>query len=223
MRVSPSFVTCLISCIAFVGGCEGNTIRTISSGSHLPYSDDRWKIEKQQENKLFRYIVWSNHAGASQAAIEALQHAGHKVVERARLQELFNEQQIRLTHTPDDDARVLKVGRLAGADAVVFVEASDRPEAIKQAYVGPYGGASQSSTVHQVSVAVRSVYVESGEILWSGHSTLSQPITDPDAKVPLLTKAAMARAVCPVEQGKDWVELGVNPSGKWGCLTKDKN
>jgi hypothetical protein len=165
--------------------------------------------------------LWGNHAGATHAALEELQQNGVTIVERARIQELFDEQQIRLTHTSDDDARVLKIGRLAGANRVVFVEASDKPEIVSGAYVGPYGGASQSNTVHQVSVAVRAVDIETGEIRWSGHSTLTQPITDPEVAIPLLTKAAMKRAVCALERGQEWIEAGAEYSGKWGCKKQE--
>src|SRR5262252_3483414 len=139
MRISPSGLASLSICLALSGCGGGNAVRTISSGSHIPYSDERWvKIENKQDDK-YRFIVWGNHAGATQAAMELVQQGGHTIVERARLQELFDEQQIRLTHTSDDDARVLKVGRLAGGDRVVFVEASDKPEIVSGAYVGPYG------------------------------------------------------------------------------------
>lgn len=222
MRISPSGLACLIICLACFG-CGGNAVRTMSSGSHVPFSDERWaKIENKQDDKL-RFIVWANQAGATHAVIELLQQNGHTIVERARLQELLDEQQIRLTHTADDDARVLKVGRLAGGNRIIFVEASDKPEIVSGAYVGPYGGASRSDTVHQVSVAVRNVDIETGEVRWSGHSTLTQPITDPEVAIPLLTKAAMMRAVCALERGREWVEAGAEYSGQWGCRKKETN
>jgi hypothetical protein len=201
-------------------GCEGSAVRTISSGSHVPYSDAQWaKIEDKQIEEL-RIIVWGNHAGATHAAVEVLQNSGATIIERARLQELFDKQQIRLTHSDDDDFRLLKVGRLAGANRVVFVEASDKPEKVSGANVGPYGGGNRSNTVHQVSVAVRSVDLETGAVRWRGHSTLTQPITDPEVAIPLLTKAAMKRATCALERGREWVEYGVEYSGLWGCRKK---
>ena len=182
-------------------GCEGSAVRTISSGSHVPYSDAQWaKIEDKQIEKL-RVIVWGHHAGATHAAVEMLQHSGATIVERACLQELFDKQQIRLTQTSDDDFHVLKVGRLAGANQVVFVEVSDKPE----------------------SVAVRSVDIETGAVRWRGHSSLTQPITDPEVAIPLLTKAAMKRATCALERGREWVEYGAAYSGLWGCRKKETN
>lgn len=213
MRLSPSGLSCLLICLACLG-CEGNAVRTISSGSHAPYSDERWaKIVNKQDEKL-RFIVWSNHAGATHAAVELLKQNGHAVVEPARMQELFDKQHIRLTHTDDDHFRVLKVGRLAGGNSVVFVKATDIVSAV---YVGPKNGASGSNTVHKVSVAVRSVDLETGAVRWQGHSTFTQPITDPESAIPLLTKAAIARALCALERGKEWIEYRLESSGKWGC------
>ena len=195
-------------------------MQTISGGSHLPYSDEQWeRIQNKQYKK--RYVVWGNHSGSTNSALELLQQRGHTVVERARLLEIFDEQRIRLTHTTDDDAQVLKVGKLTGADRVLFVDALDHVEVVNAAYIGPYGGSSNSTSVHQVSVAVRAVDVESGEVQWSGHSTMSEPITDPEVALPLLTKAAMMRATCALERGREWIELGANDLAKWGCKKKE--
>lgn len=193
----------------------------MSSGSHVPYSSEQWtKIENNQNDKL-RFIVWSNHAGATHAAGEVLQHSGHTIVERARVQEFFDKQRIRLTHSSDDDLLVLKVGRLAGGDQILFVEASDKPEVASAPNVEPSGRASRSNTGHQVRVAVRSVDLETGAVRWKGYSTFTQPITDPESAIPLLTKAAILRATCALEWGREWVEYGAEYSGLWGCRRKD--
>jgi hypothetical protein len=41
-----------------------------------------------------------------------MQETNVRVVERARLKEIMNEQKIRLTNAPDGEADLLKVGRL---------------------------------------------------------------------------------------------------------------
>ena len=214
----------LLILVTVVSGCETNTIaiRTISTGSRLPVSDEDWqKIITGQKDKLtkHKFVVWGNHSGATHTAIERLQRDGNIVLERARLQEIFEEQKIRLTHTSDDDASILKVGRLVGADRVVFVETSDSSQVLNRAFVGAYGGASRSETVHHVSVSVRAVNLETGEIRWSGHATLSQPVDDPETAFTLLTIAAMDLAVCSLERKEvTWIEfVADDPSRKWGC------
>ncbi len=37
----------------------------------------------------------------------------------------------------------------------------------------------------------------------------------------MLTRAAMIRAICPLERGHEWVELGAET--KWGCKEKGKD
>ncbi len=209
MKTSPSDLACVLICLACFG-CSGNAVRTMSSGSHVPYSSEQsTKIENNQNDKL-RFIVWSNHAGTTHAAGEVLQHSGHTIVERTRVQEFFDKRHIRLTHTSDDDLLVLKVGRLAGADHVLFVEASDKPEIASGPNVEPSGRASRSNTGHEVSVAVRSVDLETGAVRWKGYSTFTQPITDLESAIPLLTKAAILRATCAWSGGGNGLNMGRN-------------
>ena len=209
----------VLLCLGVYGCAAGaaNAVHTISSGSRIPLTDEQWEKIQRGEWPRLRVVVWGNHHGAAQAAIWEHQMNGDTVVERARLVEIFEEQRIQLTHSTDDDARILKVGKLIGADRVVFVETSDRSEVVSGAFVGPYGGGSSSRTAHHVSVSVRSVDVETGEVKWSGHSTFNQPISDPEVAIPMLTRLAVARATCPLDRGVEWTEAGLGPSEKVGC------
>jgi len=212
------FLLVLLCCLPY--GCveqNQNRARVITSGYHIPVSDEQWEKQGNQDAKR-RFVVWGNHVGATQAAVTFLQQGGQTVVERARLMEVFEEQRIQLTHSPDDDARILKVGKLVGAERVLFVEVSDRGEVESGVFVGPYGGASRSNTVHHVSVSVRSVNLETGVIRWSGHATLDRPITDPESTIHTLTTISIMRATCLVERGRVWTEQGPSPADKWGCL-----
>lgn len=191
-----------------------NTLHIITSGSHVAYTDEEWDRIKRNERQKRRYVVWGNHAGAAQMATQSLQEIGAIVVERARLQEIFEEQRIQLTHSSDDDSQILKVGRLAGAERVVFIEVIDRPELTRVAY-------GRSATVYHISVSVRCIDAETAEIRWSGSSTLNKPTTNPELSILNLTRAAMARATCPVERGAQWIEHdGSNSQEKLGCVLK---
>lgn len=220
MRLRPWVLYVGISILSLHGCSDlhSNTPRLITSGSHVPFTDEEWsKIQRNEYPKL-RFIVWANHAGAAQAATQALQNGNSVVIERARLHEIFEEQRIQLTHSSDDDSKILKVGRLAGADRIVFIEVIDRPELTSGAYVGPYGGVSRSDTLYHVSVSVRSVNIETAQVLASGTATYTSPIDNPETGIPTLTKAAIARATCPVERGLKWIEHGEDSSGKLGCV-----
>jgi hypothetical protein len=125
--------------------------------------------------------------------------SGHPVVERSRLDALFAEQRVTLSHTRDED--VLRVGRLVGATHVIFAEARgvDPP---KYSMIEPWP---------RQSVTVRSVAVESGEVRWAGFAAYPEPSSNPEQSVIGLTYWAIARALC---EGT-WEEHTANQDG--GC------
>lgn len=162
----------------------------------------------------------------------------------ARLHAIFDEQKIILTHSSDDDANLLKVGKLVGAEVVVFVETTERVEsftprmstmqniALRLEAADAIGkgrdplwmrmqNQQQHIPVYRPSVTVRAVRVETGEIIWSGSSTLSQAVSDAELAYPHLAQAAMIRANCPIEQGAKWIEGASDGSREpWGCIQK---
>ncbi len=133
-----------IGCV--VTGCSQLPVAyTITSGSHIRASDEELANSQKrgQPKPTRRYVVWGNHQGATNAVIEEPQRHGTRVVERARLQAIFDEQKISLTHSSEDDMNLVRVGMLAGADRAIFVEASER-------------------TLYLPSVSVRAVRIDSG-------------------------------------------------------------
>ena len=192
-------------------GCA-NTVYPVTTGFHAP-------IDPSQLNMKRRVVVWSNHAGVGNAIIGWLQHGGHTVVERARLQAVFNEQGIRLTYTPDSDADVLRVGKLVGAERIIFAETTISSAVSSRAYYGAYGGGARSDTVYHLSVSVRNVDVETGEVRWSGSASYPTPINNPEVGVVYLARSAIARATCIVEAGFEWKEGSQWEKG--GCVKKE--
>ena len=85
------------------------------------------------------------------------------VVERAELDEVFKEQVVQLQHA--DDADVLKVGKLVGAQAIVVGEVQqwERPE---------------GDQTNRVSLAFRMIDVESGVVLFNGGGYGSDAMAD---------------------------------------------
>ena len=247
--LSKIFVATAIGCV--VTGCsQVPVVYTMTSGSHIRSSDtelaDSQKPDKPKPAR--RYVVWGNHQGATNAVIETLQQAGERVVERARLQEIFDEQKISLTHSSEDDLNLLRVGRLAGADRVIFIETTQRRESVtpsrgamdtffrKLRAMGTQPGQLSVDeqlqqqqprhnlvTVYRPSVTVRAVRIDTGEIAWSGSSTTSQGVNDPEVAIPILTRAAMIRAACPIEREAEWTEYASDGSrNPWGCNQKQK-
>jgi hypothetical protein len=170
----------------------------VTSGSHAAIEPGR-SVAK-------RFVVWSNHKGAGNHMIAQVQQLGLVVVERARLQQIFDEQKIRLTHGSDDDASILSVGKMVGADRVIFVEVTERSSSYSRAHVGPNYGNAQSGIEYHVAVAVRGVDVETGEIRWSGTAQTPGAINNPEQAAVILGELAAARALCPEESGYHWKE-----------------
>jgi hypothetical protein len=150
--------------------------------------------------------VWSNHPRAGNQLITLARRVGLVVVERARVQQIFDEQKIRLTHSPVDDAHILRAGKLIGADRVFFVEVTEKSIVVSQAQVSLYNGSARPETVYHLSVAVRGVDVETGAIRWSGTARVPQAITNPEEAAGILAEVATVRALCPVESGYQWKE-----------------
>lgn len=192
-------------------GCAHN-VYPITTGSHAP-------INPADKDKKYRMVVWATHPAIASTIMSLAQQAGHTVVERSRLDQVMKEQEIRLTHTSDDDAQILRVGKLLGAERIVFAEHAISSNVVSRAFVNAYGGGGRSETVYHVSVSVRSVDVETGEVRASGTAQYPSPITNPEAGLTYLTQYAIARATCPIEMGYEWKETTTFEKG--GCRKKE--
>lgn len=101
------------------------------------------------------------------------------MVERAKLDDLFKEQVIQLKHA--DDAEVLKVGKLVGAQAIVVGEVQQWER-------------TEGDQVSRVSLAVRMIDVESGVVLFSGEGQGSDATADdPEGLARVIAHRILAR------------------------------
>jgi hypothetical protein len=156
-----------------------------------------------------------------------LHQMGFRIVERSRLQQVFDEQKTRLTYSTDDDAQILKVGKILGASSIVFVETETSSSQVSGAFVNQYGGGSRSETVTNASVSVRGVDVERGEVMWTGAAHYPQAINNPEAGIVYLTQYAVGRGLCPAGAWKndsvecDWGKAG--GTGRIGFNAESKN
>lgn len=101
------------------------------------------------------------------------------MVERAKLDEVLKEQVIQLTHA--DDANVLKVGKLVGAQAIIVggVQQWERQE---------------QGRTNNVSLAMRMIDVETGQLLFNGEGHLADFTTDdPEGSARLIVHRILAR------------------------------
>ncbi|HSA60887.1 MAG TPA: CsgG/HfaB family protein [Nitrospiraceae bacterium] len=101
------------------------------------------------------------------------------MVERAKLDEVLKEQVIQLTHA--DDANVLKVGKLLGAEAIIVGEVQQWERR-------------EHERTHSVSLALRMIDVETGVLLFSGEGHLTDPTTDdPESSARMIVHRILAR------------------------------
>ena len=191
-------VLCLIGVLSLLLVSCSHVVFPVTSGSHAPAQPGRPPARQA--------VVWSNHPSAGKHLTALAQQVGLVVVEHARVQQLLDEHKIRFTHGSDNDAHILRVGKLIGADRVIFVQVREKSIVGSQSYVNSYYGGASSETVYHVSVMVRGVDVETGAIRWSGTARVPQIITNPEEAVGILVKVAAARALCPVESGYQWKE-----------------
>jgi len=101
------------------------------------------------------------------------------MVERAELDEVLKEQVLQLTHA--DDAEVLKVGKLVGAQAIVVGEVQQWERA-------------EGDQISRVSLALRMIDVESGLVLFHGEGHGSDATADdPEGLARVIANRILAR------------------------------
>ena len=104
---------------------------------------------------------------------------GMNMVERAELDEVLKEQVLQLTHA--DDAEVLKVGKLVGAEAIVVGEVQQWERTVGE-------------QVSRVSLALRMIDVESGLVLFHGEGHGSDATADdPEGLARVIANRILAR------------------------------
>jgi hypothetical protein len=101
------------------------------------------------------------------------------MVERAELDEVFKEQVVQLQYA--DDAEVLKVGKLVGAQAIVVGEVQQWER-------------TEGEQLSRVSLALRMIDVESGLVLFNGEGHSSDATADdPEGLARLIANHILAR------------------------------
>lgn len=170
----------------------------ITSGNHKP--SIKQSLSSHQKDKPLHVIIWSSEPAVVSHLTEGFLNLGIIVVERAALERVFDEQRIRLAHASDTD--IFRVGGLLGADKIVFVETTARP--VGSGYI--------------LTVTIRGVDVQSGEVEFSGTATGREPAFDREFSLGALATWAVDRAACRTEDHYVWVEPTRNPNKSSGCI-----
>ena len=136
-----------------------------------------------------RVVVWGNHSVAVDNASMWLHQRGLIVLDRTKLQQGLNDKGVRLTGSSKDWAHILEAGKKVGADLVAFVEVSNVKE-------GQKFSLSQitSAPTFSLTVEIRGVNPETGEIITKSKSWQSGPTEDSDLVIEGLTARALVGA-----------------------------
>lgn len=191
--VSAAAVLLLHGCAGF--GAASSDRMNDGAWGRYPITDGfRTSLPKPAE----RVVIWGGHPAATGSAISWLQRQGLLIVERAQLRKIFDEQHIQLTHTPDDEAQVLRVGKILGANVVVFLDTPVTGGSVTSGGSFAYGnvGSSRldSASVYSTSAWIRGVSIETGEVLWSATARYPESYANLDHTLAILTCHALATA-----------------------------
>ena len=174
-----------------LSGCEGLPVNQYPTPQY-PITDG---FHHSLPPTNTRIVIWGNSPIVTGTATTWLQKRGLRVVERAKLKQLFEEQRIRLTYTADDEGPILRVGKLLGAGMVVFTDASVTSVVVSDYSVSAYGGDGGSRTVSSTSVSIRGVDVETSEVVWNGTARYpKQSAGSPEDSLAKLTCQSLATA-----------------------------
>lgn len=126
----------------------------------------------------------------------ALLMKGFDVVERDKLGALLAEQETQLKY--GDDASQVSVGKLVGAQLVAFVKTTNTE------------GKGYYEDGFDVSVSIRVVSVETGQVFALSQARWTQPVASPTYGIDQLATQAVTRAFCPADQWED-----ASPANGW--------
>jgi PBP1b-binding outer membrane lipoprotein LpoB len=145
-------------------------------------------------NQKAPLMVWGNHPSAVNTATTWLLQRGYRVVEPSQLNKVFHEKNMMMTHTPEDQARLLQTGISLGAQQVIFIEATVSTQKVDDGNENGDGGPANRHALHNIVIAIRGIDSQSGDLQWSAKSYYPEGIHNPDEGVGHLTRSALAKA-----------------------------
>lgn len=188
-HVGRLFLAAMLPCLMLLAGCHSTGYLNYpqATGSHKFIDIDDY-LTKEQKHAV---VVWGNHAAVVETITKLEQQSGKTVLDPAVIEELVNEQKSKFSNLTEDEV-VLRAGRLARANSVIFAKATVIP--------------ADGTAGYNCIVVIRAVNAEIGEVRWSGSAWYPRPVPDPEEGVRVLTATAIARARCPIERGFSWYE-----------------
>lgn len=166
------------------------------------------------------YVVWVDHEWVRDAVTKWLQDRGHTVVDGVVLQKILDENKIKITNTPDDEKSIMRAARLASAQQVLFGTSKISSEYEARRIITEHGGLGQKPTYYDVMVSLRSFDLETGNLAWRSSARYSTLTGYPIPSLVTLAVWAIARGMCPTEEGFDWKDPK-SVDDRAGCFRKE--
>ena len=159
-----------------LNGCQvASTLPvTETDGSYLKLPDPSTRV-----------VVWGTPPEAVRSVITWLLKQGYIVVDELKISQLARETS---SHVPLSNVEVLKLAKMAAAKEVIFVEAEVltwRSPELLDVFVG-------NPNAYKVSLFIRALNVETGEIDWSGKAISTEKFRDLSKGMHQLTCNALA-------------------------------
>lgn len=172
----------------------------LASGIITSGNIDKYKVLAVPAFAEARDATGSGAAVADITSTLLLQTMRFTIIERVRLDQLFEEQKTQLKSS-DERGFVASVGKLTGARAVVLGNVNQWETRTEN-----------NRKLSTVSLSLRLVDVDTGAILFAGQGIYAQPVQAPPEQV--------AQGILSYVLGKLLVQAGIHPSGKIGFQFK---
>ena len=141
-------------------------------------------------NASTKAAVWGTHPEAVQSLTTWLLKRGLILVDDVKMRQIASDTRLNQPGVPVSNADVFKLGKMAGAKQVIFVDADVstwRANGIESVF-------GQSPIVYTGSLFIRALDAETGEILWNGKALSTDKFTNLTEGIHLLTCNALATA-----------------------------
>lgn len=165
------------------------------------------------------YVVWVDHEWVRDAVDGWLHDRGHTIVDPIVFQKILDENKLKITNSPDDEKLVMFGARLAGAQQVLFGSSKISSEFEGRRLITEHGGLGQKETYYDVMVSLRSYDLETGNLAWRASAKYSKPTGYPMPSLVTLSVWAIARGMCPTEEGFEWRDPK-SVDDRAGCFAK---
>ena len=161
-----------------------------------------------------RVLIWSNYPEAEPLLLEWVREHNAQVIEPVVVQEAILRHHLLLEPEPGVEDMLRHLGRLVGANRVLFATVMPQSHALNRMYSGYKQGYPRVySTLFDPTVRVRCFGVDRSTLYWSVTATGTSPTFFAEPSVTELTQTALHRASCEADSGTQWTD-------DTGCVSK---